>query len=255
MKTYIIYRHTLNNKHYIGYSSQTLEERLVEHVKSSIGNSERHFHRAIKKYGAENITSIVLDTADTRSESREKESYYIMLHDTFKNGYNMTQGGDGGNTKEGYTDEQMKEFGKVRSELSAGMNNGNARPDISIQNIVDIAVEYVIENQLFGLNVTKKELLSHLKKKIDISEETLRRRGIKNTITFIKMINEELQNKKLSPVLYDQYYRSEDEKKQLAKKASEYGWVTNGVNSLMVRKDEIDKYLTEHQEYKKGRTI
>lgn len=256
MKTYIIYRHTINNKHYIGYSAQTLEERLEEHIQSSlVDNSERHFHRAIRKYGSENIISEIIDTADTRSEAIEKERRYITIHDTFRNGYNMTLGGDGGNTKEGYTEEEMREWKDKASKRQSGMSNNNARPDISVERIITNSVEYIVNNDLTEKHVTKKELLMYLKEKINISEETLRRRGIKNITSLFKLINEELESKNLKSVIYNPYYRSEDEKKHLAKMASGYSWATDGITSKQIKRDEIDKYLTENTNYKKGRTI
>jgi group I intron endonuclease len=256
MKKYIIYRHTLNNKDYIGYTSQTLEERLEDHIKESIvDKSERHFHRAIRKYGVETITSVILDSATTKEEAKQKERHYIMELDTFKNGYNMTLGGDGGNTKEKYTEERMKEWKKTLSEKMTGMSNGNARPDITLDSIVEFVTKYVIENNLLNKNVLRKNIQLALKEELNASERVIFNRGIKNFSDLFVRVNKVLLDRGLAPVIYDPYYRSDDERKHLAKMASEYSWVTDGTTNKQVKKTELDKYLTKNKTYKKGRTL
>lgn len=52
--------------------------------------------RSIEKYGFEAFTvDEIYDTAMTHEELNEKEQYYIAKFDSFKNGYNLTCGGDG----------------------------------------------------------------------------------------------------------------------------------------------------------------
>lgn len=254
MKTYIIYRHTLNNKQYIGYSSQTLEERLLEHTKSSKSNSENHFHRAIRKYGVENIVSEILVTADSKTEAKRKEMFYISLHDTFKNGYNMTLGGDGGNTLEKYTEEEMADHRRLKSQISTGMNNGNARPDVTVEAMVDVLVQLITKNDYHGKNILQSVILEELKRTLDISIEAVKRRT-KNVSGLMTLVNEKLKELSLGEVKYDPYYRSEEERKQLAKAAGWFGWVTDGSTNKQVTKDEIDKYLAENTTYKRGRTL
>ena len=59
------------------------------------------FHKALKKYGLENFEWEIIDHADSDSEIREKEVYWINHYRTcisFSdcNGYNLTLGGEGG---------------------------------------------------------------------------------------------------------------------------------------------------------------
>ncbi len=255
MSKYIIYCHTLNNKRYIGYSSQTLEERLEDHIKESIiDKSERHFHRAIRKYGVDNITSVVLDSATTRSEATFKERYYITELDTFKNGYNMTLGGDGGNTKEKYTEEEMNEWRKSMSINVSGMKNGNARPDVTVDAMIEVIINFVQENNLHGKHILQKDILNVLKSSLNISIEAVKRRT-KNVSGLMELVIDAMNNRQLVPVKYEPYYRSEEQRKHLAKEASGYGWVTNGVTSMMMKKSDIDEYITKNKTYKKGRTL
>lgn len=53
MKQYEVYCHTntLNNKSYIGYTSQSTLKRLHKHILNANYGIQSHFYRAIRKYG------------------------------------------------------------------------------------------------------------------------------------------------------------------------------------------------------------
>ena len=57
-------------------------------------------NHAIKKYGIENFTKEIIDTAETKADLAEKEKYWISFcNSTDKEiGYNISRGGDGGDT-------------------------------------------------------------------------------------------------------------------------------------------------------------
>jgi len=100
----IIYKHTnkINGKSYIGFTKKSIEERLNEHLQDSKLGSERIFHRAIRKYGIENFESEILEILNDidRKILGDREKYWIKYYKSnLRNiGYNMTEGGDGGNT-------------------------------------------------------------------------------------------------------------------------------------------------------------
>ena len=110
----IIYKYTSpSNKVYIG---QTIHER-ARYMIHKRAEGDTKFHRAIKKYGFENFTYEVIFTIYNEDRKRIKEKldfmerYYIRKYDSFKNGYNMTLGGDGGaGTK------RTEEFKKMMSD-------------------------------------------------------------------------------------------------------------------------------------------
>ena len=89
----VIYKATnkVNGKSYIGFASN-FEERQIEHRRDS-DNKKRgyHFHRAIRKYGWDNFEWTILKEDATT----EDEISLIEQHDTYRNGYNCTKGGDG----------------------------------------------------------------------------------------------------------------------------------------------------------------
>lgn len=96
-----IYKFTSpSGKSYIG---QTIDykRRRASFLNSKCYYSGSRLNNAIKKYGAENFSYeiVVQIYGDTKEELREKldelEKYYILKYDTYKNGYNMTEGGSG----------------------------------------------------------------------------------------------------------------------------------------------------------------
>lgn len=93
---YTIYKHTSpSGKSYIVLTKHGIDKRLKAHINEAlVKNSQYKFHKAIRKYGKENIISeVLIDNVKTIDEANELEKYYISFFDTFKNGYNMTNGG------------------------------------------------------------------------------------------------------------------------------------------------------------------
>lgn len=52
---------------------------------------------AIKKYGSENFHAEEIEECDN-SLLNEREKYWINFYNSYSDGYNMTKGGEGGNT-------------------------------------------------------------------------------------------------------------------------------------------------------------
>jgi len=73
-------------------------ERVYKYLLGNEARGERHnqhLRRSIKKFGFDAFEVIeVFDTADTFEELNEKETHYINLFDSYKNGYNQSFGGD-----------------------------------------------------------------------------------------------------------------------------------------------------------------
>lgn len=119
-KIYTIYchRNKLNNKRYIGQTSQEVERRWRkegEGYKDSI-----KFWNAIQKYGWDNFEHIILEKNLTQEEANEREVYWITYFDTFNNddkGYNMTPGGNN-YMKQLWQDEEYKEKMKQIFKIS-----------------------------------------------------------------------------------------------------------------------------------------
>lgn len=113
-----------NNKMYIGKTIHDLETRKSQH-KSDMKRDKNNkaFYNAIKKYGWDELTWSIIDTAEIEEELSEKEKYWIKYYNTyihFKNsmGYNSTLGGEG---TSGY--KYSEELKQQMSEKMSGENN------------------------------------------------------------------------------------------------------------------------------------
>jgi hypothetical protein len=163
----------------------------------------------------------------------------------------MTRGGDGGNTTEKYSNEEMKDLSNRRSALQSGMNNSRAKPNITKEMIVDAVYQFCIDNNKQGDYLLRKEIETILKEQLGVSQMILKNRmdnGLKQLIDEV--------NKKLSiPVKYDPYYRSKEQREQASSATSSHRWATNGVDNVKLQADELDKFLKENPTYTQGRTL
>ena len=108
---YIIKNH-INNKVYVGKTSDSIEHRFREHKSAAYKidystyeySINTKFYRAIRKYGIDNFYIELLDKVEV-DELEQKEIEYIAKYDSYYNGYNSTLGGDGAPKIDLSTDE------------------------------------------------------------------------------------------------------------------------------------------------------
>jgi group I intron endonuclease len=133
----------VNGKSYIGQTINTFNERypyggegaervfnyLAMREQKSKAYNERlyyngHLLKAFRKYGIENFTVEIIDTAKNIDELNEKEKYWVNRYNAMENGYNHCEGGNG--TK-GYnpSEETRKLWSKLRRGVHKGKNNPN----------------------------------------------------------------------------------------------------------------------------------
>lgn len=95
----IIYRYkSPSGKYYIG---QTIDEEGRRHMflYNQLGYAGHRINEAIKKYGPKNFEYTVLmkvigdNEDDVRSYLNTLEVFFIKKYDSYKNGYNMSEGG------------------------------------------------------------------------------------------------------------------------------------------------------------------
>lgn len=118
----IIYKVTnnSNNKIYIGKTTQSLSKRKATHYKSAKEGSPSNFHNALRFYSKDTFKWEIEMMCETESDLNIWEAHFIKKYDTYKNGYNMTLGGDGGIT---YKKGDML-YEKIKSKLGK-WKNGN----------------------------------------------------------------------------------------------------------------------------------
>jgi len=93
----IIYQitNTITNDFYIG-KTKNFKERVYSHKYIANKNkSQTYIHRAIRKYGVENFIFSILEKVESPEILNEREVFWIKH---LKPKYNMTKGGDGGDT-------------------------------------------------------------------------------------------------------------------------------------------------------------
>ena len=115
---------TKTGKVYIGKTTKSLNDRLQGHINNADKGNNFKLSLAIRKYSKENFIIEPIDFAETREELNEKEIHYISEYNSLEDGYNMTMGGEGGNTYIDKSDEEMKAIsGKI--SIALRKNNGN----------------------------------------------------------------------------------------------------------------------------------
>lgn len=84
----------LNHKCYIGISTD-IESRWEQHKNPYNWNREssKLLYKAFQKYGLENFSFDIIEQCEV-SQLGEKEEFYIAYYNSYKNGYNMTAGGE-----------------------------------------------------------------------------------------------------------------------------------------------------------------
>ena len=106
----------VNGKCYIGQTRQKPERRFSDHISR---NYDSLIHKAIEKYGEENFSFEVIDSAETQKELNQKEIKWAEFYDSYAingHGYNLRTCG-GGDYR--FTPETIEKF----RERSSGENN------------------------------------------------------------------------------------------------------------------------------------
>ena len=107
-------------KSYFGQTVYSIENRWRHHIYSTQHSSDHKFHRAIRKYGEENfiIEEVLTVSAPTKESLKRKldylEQHFIQKFDTKRNGYNSTDGGDGGLLGYSFTEETKRKISLSR---------------------------------------------------------------------------------------------------------------------------------------------
>lgn len=88
---WIVYKHSYNNKVYIGITCQIPERRW----KNGEGYKDSpHFYRAIKKYGWNNFTHEIIQYTDSLQKAQILEIMWISFYKKRGDVYNITAGGE-----------------------------------------------------------------------------------------------------------------------------------------------------------------
>lgn len=121
MKVFYVYLTTnnINNKKYIGQHFGELEDSYL--------GSGKILLQAIDKYGKENFSKKILEQCDTQEAVLLAEKKWINFYNAIKddNFYNIAEGGTGGNTYAGLSEDELSRIKTLRSQQTTGRNNPN----------------------------------------------------------------------------------------------------------------------------------
>lgn len=111
-------------KVYIGRTNN-FDGRMIEHKCSALTKkSKNSLHKAIRKYGWDNMTKEIICEIDSENSQRVEEEF-ILAYDSVKRGYNDTYNGGGGSRWEGRRDtKEYAEFIEKMKLINGGTNNG-----------------------------------------------------------------------------------------------------------------------------------
>jgi group I intron endonuclease len=160
----IIYKTTnnANGNFYVGQDSKNNPDYL---------GSGLALNRAIKKYGRESFTKEIIEYCDTKEQLNEREKFWINELKARELGYNIAEGGHGGNT---YNEEISKRV----SERS----KGKKRPKEVIYKIIGTKRKRLEENpHIYDISDEQKKILSktHSGKKLSSDHKIALSEGAK----------------------------------------------------------------------------
>ena len=117
---YYIYLTTnkINNNKYIGKRQTNKQISLDSYL-----GSGKLLKQAIKKYGKENFSKIILEECKNADELAEREKFYIEMYNAVNDDsfYNIHEGGNGGNTLKGLSASEMDILRKRRSDKAKAL--------------------------------------------------------------------------------------------------------------------------------------
>jgi len=171
----IIYRTTnlINQKFYVGKDT---------HNNPNYYGSGKRLKLAIKKYGIENFKKKVLEVCDTLELLNEREKFWIKELNAISEGYNISLGGDGGDTIS--NNPRRDEISKKISESNKGKFVGKTNSKETREKISNALKGRFAgdKNPNYGKNHTDEAKDKIRKKALGrvVSDETRKKISIKN---------------------------------------------------------------------------
>jgi group I intron endonuclease len=112
-------------KSYVGKSKDYMH-RFEKHKKAAKAKVNRRLYDSMNHHGIDSFELLLLEELCnvTRQEANIRETYWIeTLGTLMPNGYNMTKGGDGGNTLEFWSEEDKHNLYKQQGDKRRGKRN------------------------------------------------------------------------------------------------------------------------------------
>ena len=133
-----------NKKRYIG-KTVNIKKRYMDHIYSlrRKDHINKYFQNSWYRYGEDSFKFIILE-ACSREELSTKEKYYIKLwkSNLHNKGYNLSEGGDGGNNRRGrpLTEEQQEK--QTRNTPRGSIQHSSKLTDELVLKIKNMVLEF-----------------------------------------------------------------------------------------------------------------
>lgn len=82
----------INHKKYIGQSID-IKARWAQHRRASVIARDTFLYQSMRKHGLDNFKFYIIEEC-SKEQLNDREMYWIKYYDSYKNGYNMTPGGN-----------------------------------------------------------------------------------------------------------------------------------------------------------------
>jgi hypothetical protein len=179
-----------SGKKYIGFTGVGVINRIHKHYTNAGYGIDSHLYRAIRLYGIEDVSISILFETENKEEALKKEKDFITEFNTIKEGYNESNGGNGGWSVPENKIEIWKKSIKKRTQ---GLDNPNSK-NVTNQEIIDIAVEFFLRNDK---KLTRNAWSKYCKEKnLPINYTKFRFGG--GYQNFLKSLKRELDKKSIS---------------------------------------------------------
>ena len=150
---------TVNNKIYIGQTTKTIEERFQRHIQKAKQHVNRYLYDAMNHYGYNKFKIDQIEECDNNLLN-EREIYWIKYYNSNNKilGYNMTTGGEGGDT---WTNNPHKEetSQKIRDANLGSKRTPEQRARMS-----------AAQKGVYYIPVNKEDLLNDIKNMMSIED-------------------------------------------------------------------------------------
>lgn len=229
-----IYKTTnpFNTKPYIGKHQGNFDP-------TYIGSGGIKLQNAIKKYNRKNFTSTVIAYGDDREELNMLECYYIKKFDSINNGYNIMEGGDGGDT---FTNNPDKEIIRERNKKTQNRPEVKKKKSKAVKLAMADPKYKEKQSKIQKINQNRPEVNEKRSKtlKVTLAKPEVKKKQCNATKT--RWENQEYKEKTRKAMLGK--VRSKEVKKKYSEAQQNKIWINNSKINRFIKSDIAQQCLT-----------
>jgi group I intron endonuclease len=157
-----------SGKIYIGKAND-FDTRMKGHLYCANKGRKNALYESIRMHGFDSFKKIIIDCEDIQSVLNDKEKFWISHYKSNerKFGYNMTVGGDGGDTRKGLSNDKLNEI-KQKAKQRCAERNPNRSHLIEVKQKISKSILKHLETlseseKQRRFNMTKRGLIEYYK--------------------------------------------------------------------------------------------